>query len=85
MEIDILNCENEKKSIAEFCHSDLLSVHKCGFAQIPMFKTKLFKQLQTPSLKPLDLQFSNFTWSITCLQSLRIIQLGQVENPRWPL
>ena len=36
------------------------------------------------SIKLLHLQFSNFTWSMTCHQGLRIIKLGQVEYPRWP-
>ena len=36
------------------------------------------------SIKLLHLQFSNFTWSMTCHQGIRIIKLGQVEYPRWP-
>ena len=36
------------------------------------------------SIKLLHLQFSNFTWSMTCHQGLRIIKLGQVEYPKWP-
>ena len=30
--IGIQNCKIEKKSVAEFCHSDLLSVYKFDFA-----------------------------------------------------
>ena len=36
------------------------------------------------SIKLLHLLFSNFTWSMTWHQGLRIIKLGQVEYPRWP-
>ena len=36
------------------------------------------------SIKLFHLQFSNFTWSMTWHQGLRIIKLGQVEYPRWP-
>ena len=46
-------------------------------------KNILFKH--TSSIKVLDLWFSNFSWSITWLQSLRIVKLGQVECLRWPL
>ena len=35
--------------------------------------------------KALDLQFSNFTWSMARLQGLIVAKLGQVKYPRWPL
>ena len=41
--------------------------------------------IQTSSIKLLDIQFWNFTWSMTWLQGLRIVKLGQVEYGRWPL
>ena len=41
-----------------------------------------FKQLFF--LKPLRQLLSNFTWSMIRLQGFRIINLGEVKNPRWP-
>ena len=36
MEHKLLRNINMKKSVAAFCHSDLLSVYNSNFAQIPM-------------------------------------------------
>ena len=43
MKIGIQNCKNEKKSVAKFCHSDLLSVYKCDFAQVPLSRSNISK------------------------------------------
>ena len=50
-----------------------------------MSKNNIFKQLQTTfSLKPSHRLLSDFTRSMIGLQGFRIVNLGQVKNPRWP-
>ena len=56
---------------------------RCGRV-LCIVRQHLKTNIQTSfSIKLLHLQFSNFTWSTTCHQCLRIIKLGQVEYPRW--
>ena len=66
-------------------HSKLLS-YKCVPSASCLVRNHLKTNIQTwSSIKVLDLQFSNLTWGMTWLQGLRIVKLGQVEYPRWPL
>ena len=53
----------------------------CVMHRPPELKTNIQTSF---SIKLSHLQFSNYTWSMTCHQGLRIIKLGQVEYPRWP-
>ena len=64
----IQNCKNEKKSTAELGHSDLFSVCKSSFAQMPI------------SQENMNVFWSD---SITMVAEYNHFMLMQIDNPRW--
>ena len=69
MELGIQNCKNKKKSTVELGHSDLLSVYKSSFAQMPI------------SQENMNVFWSD---SITMVPEWNHFIFMQTDNPRWP-
>ena len=65
-----------QRAIMKYCH--------CIRRASSINNGKQIVQIISFSIKPLDLQVSNFTWSMTWPQALRTVKLGQIEYPSWP-
>ena len=66
--------EVARRAVMSDCHTNTSGVRRTS-----TLETKF--QISS-SLKPLDLQFSNFTWSMIQLQGFRV-NLGKIEFERW--